>query len=97
MPTMTQAIDWLQSGEGRLLLALVLFAAMWAITSWPWVRKKLLKTHRRKQLASWFLLLPPSVWLIADGAPWLEVATSAMVIVLAANGVSTYRPSQAGK
>lgn len=94
MPTTHQIIEWIQSGHGRLIAAAVIFVLMWAIKCLPWVRAKLLTTPRRKQIASWFLMLPPAVWMIVQGAPWVDVVAAAVGIVLAANGINTYRPSK---
>jgi len=94
MPSTDQIIVWIQSGEARLIIVALLFVIMWAIKSVPWVRDKILTTPRRKQAAAWFLMLPPAVWLIAEGAPWVTVVSSAVGIILAANGVNTYRPSK---
>jgi len=95
MPTTLQVIEWIQSGNGRLVVAAVLFVLMWAIKSLPWVRDKILTTPRRKQIAAWLLMMPPAVWMIVEGAPWAEVVAAAVGIILAANGINTYRPSKA--
>lgn len=94
MPTTIQIFEWVQSGDSRLLVAAALFAAMWAIKALPWVRSKILTTPRRKQAATWFLMLPPAVWMIVEGSSWVEVVASAVGIILAANGINTYRPSK---
>jgi hypothetical protein len=97
MPETTQIVQWIRTGEIRLVVAAALFLLMWAIKAIPWVRLKLLTTPRHKQVASWFLLLPPAVWMIVNGAPWVEIVASAVGIILAANGINTYRPSKAKK
>jgi hypothetical protein len=93
MPTLDQLLAWVQSGEGRLILAALLFLLMWAVKNVPYV-KGLLTTPRRKQAASMLLALPPAVWLLVEGAPAVEVVSSALMIVLSANGLNTYRPSK---
>lgn len=95
MPSAIEVYGWIQSGNERLVIAALLFGVIWGIKSIPWIRVKLLTTPRRKQIASWIVMLPPAVWLIADGAPWPEVVASVVGIVLAANGINTYRPSKA--
>lgn len=94
---MMQVFDWIQSGSGRLLLAALLFVAMWAVKMLPWVKAKILTTPRRKQIAAWFLMLPPAVWMIVEGEPWPEVVAVSVGIILAANGINTYRPSKCKK
>jgi len=94
MPNTEQLVTWFSSGEGRLILVAVLFLLMWAVKNVPLV-KGLLTTPRRKQAASVLLAMGPAVWLIAEGAPPIEVVASALGIVFAANGLNTYRPSKA--
>jgi len=94
MPSVDQYVAWFSSGEGRLILVAVLFLIMWAVKSVPYV-KGLLTTPRRKQAASLLLAMGPAVWLIAEGAPPIEVISAALGIVFAANGLNTYRPSKA--
>jgi len=94
MPELSTLITWIQSGEGRLIAAAVLFVVMWAVKSLPIVREHI-NTPRRKQAAAALLALAPAVWLMVEGAPPLEVVSTALGIVLAANGINTYRPSKA--
>lgn len=93
MPTIDQLLEWFSSGEGRLILAALLFLLMWAVKNVPYV-KGLLTTPRRKQAASVLLAMPPAVWLLVQGAPPIEIVSSALMIVFAANGLNTYRPSK---
>jgi len=94
MPSLDQFVAWFSSGEGRLILAAGLFLLMWAVKNIPYV-KGLLTTPRRKQAASVLLALGPAVWLIVQGAPAVEIVSTALGIVFAANGLNTYRPSKA--
>lgn len=94
MPSFTDIIGWLQSGDGRLVAAGVLFFLMWGIKSIPLVKEKLLTTPRRKQLAVAFLALAPAVAMLTGDAPVLEVAVTALTLFFSAMGLNTLRPSK---
>lgn len=93
MPDLNTMLQWFQSGEGRLVAAALLFVLMWAVKNVPYV-KGLLNTPRRKQAATVLLSLPPAVWLMVEGAPPVEVISTALGIALASNGLNTYRPTK---
>lgn len=96
MPELTQLLQWAQSGEGRLIAAAVLFALMWAVKSVPLIRDHV-NTPRRKQAANALIALTPAVYLMVEGAPPVEVLSTAITIALTANGINTYRPSKVKK
>ncbi len=93
MPDISQILQWAMSGEGRLIAAAMLFVAMWAIKSAPVVRDYI-NTPRRKQAANTLMAMGPAVWLMAQGAPPVEVVSTALTIALSANGLNTLRPSK---
>lgn len=97
MPELQELLEWALSGEGRLIAAAVLFLLMWALKHVPIVKTKLLTTPRRKQAASLFMAMAPAVWLLVEGAPPVEVISTAVMVALASNGLNTYRPSKAKK
>lgn len=94
MPEPEQLISFLLSGEARLVASAILFALFAALKKVPAVRDRLLTTPRRKQAAAMFVAMAPAVWLLSEGAPWVEVVASAVGIALMANGINTYRPSK---
>lgn len=93
MPSLTQLLQWTMSGQGRLVAAAVLFGAMWAVKSLPFIKKHL-STPRRKQAANALMAMAPAAWLIVEGAAPVEVLSTALTIALSANGLNTYRPSK---
>lgn len=93
MPDLSQLLQWTQSGEGRLIAAAVLFLAMWAVKRAPMVRDYI-NTPRRKQAANTLMALAPAVWLMVEGAPPVEVISTALTIALSAKGINTLRPSK---
>lgn len=93
MPDVTQLLQWAMSGEGRLIAAALLFIAMWAVKSLPFI-KELINTPRRKQAANALMAMTPAAWLLVEGAPLVEVISTAVSIALMANGINTYRPSK---
>lgn len=93
MPEVTQLIQWFTSGEGRLIAAALLFVAMWAVKRAPIVRDYI-NTPRRKQAANTLMAMAPAAWLMVEGAPPVEVISTALTIALSAKGINTLRPSK---
>ena len=96
MPDITQILNWFMSGEGRLIAAALLFVAMWAVKHAPIVRDYI-NTPRRKQAANTLMAMTPAAWLMVQGAPPLEVITTAGTIACSAMGINTLRPSKSKK
>ena len=93
MPDVTQLLQWAMSGEGRLIAAAALFVSMWAVKNAPIVRD-FINTPRRKQAANTLMALAPAAWLLVQGAPPVEVVSTAITIALSAKGINTLRPSK---
>ncbi len=96
MPELSQLLQWAMSGEGRLIAAAVLFLAMWAVKSIPVVRD-FVNTPRRKQAANALMAMAPAGFLLVQGAPLLEVITTAVSISLSSMGLNTLRASKSKK
>ena len=97
MEDVTQALNWMLSGDGRLIAAAVLTLVMFGIKSVPWVEANVLTTPRRRLLATGLLALAPVVPMLATGAPLKDAILTGVTAFLAAIGLHTGGKVAVGK
>lgn len=88
MPTVQQLMEWMRSGEGRLIAAAVLYILMWLLKAHVPIVEKWLQTDgklnskRKKALANVVLAMTPVAVVLTDTSQsvteafWLAVGTA---------------------
>ena len=91
MESITAVAAWLETGEGRIAAALVLFLVLWGIKNVGWVKKKVLTTPRRRQFAVALLATAPVITMLLDSVPAKDAFITGLTAFLSAMGLNSLR------
>ncbi len=98
MPTVQQLMEWMRSGEGRLIAAGVLYILMWllkahvpVVDKWLDTSSGKLTTKRKKLLANVVLAMTPVAVVLTDPEQSIgEALTVAVQVALSAGGIQGF-------